>query len=309
MDMVTTQIALFSRYVLAQTLNEDAVELPGGPKPGEYKLSFAGCGVTNGIAGVIFAHGLKDQCLIIRRYLEAFLDAGLTVKLVFVGLSRGGIGGAYLAQELRDFQLAQVELNMLLFDPVPGNFIWISRWLDFPSVSNTNQAMDMTFAQNLGRVLVLYPHEPLPAIAVHAPLIYKFPDNCDLEEDVILGCHQGALFLRPQADTCLSFARIRDYLKQCGATFDDSVYQAQALDVTERKLLDLLDRELRRVYPTNRQTHAWQPDTEIVRYPRGRFLNRSHQALAHRLGMAAPPDADPQTPMFMLDCDLFQATK
>ena len=36
---------------------------------------------------------------VIRRYIEAWTGAGLKVLVNFVGLSRGGIGGLYLAQE------------------------------------------------------------------------------------------------------------------------------------------------------------------------------------------------------------------
>lgn len=308
MDIVTTQIAMFARYVRAQELDANKMSLPS-PERGDYKLSFAGCGVTNGFTGLVFAHGLRDQCELVCSYLEEFLEAGLTVKLVFVGLSRGGIGGAYLAQRLKDFDKTKVELNLLLFDPVPGNFIYISRWLDLAGVSNTNQAMDLSFAKNLGRVIVLYPHEPLPAIAVHAPIIYKFPDDCNLEEDVILGCHQGALFLRAQADTCLSFARIRDYLKDCGATFDNSLRQAKSLDVSDKALLDALDQELRFRNPTTRSAHGEDLNATIVRYPTGRFLNRTHQALASRLGRTDAQSADASAPMYMLDCYSFASTK
>merc|ERR1719384_1711108 len=93
----------------------------------------------------------------------------------------------------------------------------MARYLDICGFMNANQCMDVSSCPNLGHVLVLYPHVPLPDLAVHAPVLAKFPPNCNLQEDVILGCHQGALWLRPQADTWLSFALIRNFLLQHGS--------------------------------------------------------------------------------------------
>eukprot|EP00927_Polykrikos_kofoidii_P000121 TRINITY_DN10047_c0_g1_i1.p1 TRINITY_DN10047_c0_g1~~TRINITY_DN10047_c0_g1_i1.p1 ORF type:complete len:348 (+),score=42.24 TRINITY_DN10047_c0_g1_i1:106-1149(+) len=301
MEEIGTQIALFSRLCTAKPLPE---ELPpgtaaGGRCPGHYKVSFAGCGVTHGFRGVVFATGLREQCAVVRTHVEAFLKHGFTVTLNFVGLSRGGIGGLYLVQELRDFHKDSVLLNLLLFDPVPGNFVWISRFFDIASQSNTNQAMDVSFAENLGRVVVLYPHEPLPAIAVHAPLLARFPKGCDLEEDVILGCHQGALFLRARADTCLAFARIRDFLLSCGTMLDRAMVSRIAdLDVSDTRLVEMLDRELRIDAPTYRCAHA-AVQSCIVRHSTGQFLNKSHEALVKRLcGRVSVHKSKPQ---YMLD--------
>lgn len=303
MDQVTTQIALFSRLCTATPLPEDEPDADAAAAPGDYKLSFEGCGVSHGVVGVLFAVGLREQCQVIRQYVEGWVRAGRTVLVNFVGLSRGGIGGLYLAQELSGFDAAQVLLNLLLFDPVPGNFVWVSRFLDLASLSNANLAMDVSHVGNLGRVVVLYPHEPLPALAVHAPLLCKFPETCQLEQDVILGCHQGALFVRPQADTCLSFARIRDFLRAGGTPLNTKQGQGVKLDVPDAQLAELLARELRRDAPTNRCAHAPQGGAEIVRYSAGRFLNRSHLDLLRRLGQKVG-DIDSQNdglPPFMLD--------
>jgi len=309
MDVITTQIALFSRLVDATPLPE---ELPTGiseipAKSGHYKLCFSGCGVSHGFVGVIFAAGLREQCRVVRQHLEAFLAAGLSITLNFVGLSRGGIGGAYLAQSLADLDKSQVILNLLLFDPVPGNFVWISRFLDPAGVSNANQAMDVSSVGNLGRVLVLYPYVSLPALAVHAPLLIRFPMDCDLEEEVILGCHQGALFLRPAADTCLSFARIRDFLVGVGSKLGarsqvSSRVQhiAQQLDVPDEQLADMLAQELRINAPSSRFAHCID-GRQIVRLPSGHLLNRSHEALLRRLGRASEPPASSDVPRYMLD--------
>lgn len=299
MDRITTQIALFSRICTAQSLPEGGEEVPK-LTPGHYKLSFPGCGVSHGIRGLLFACGLREQCEVVRGYVESCVEAGQSVTVNFVGLSRGGIGGLYLAQMLASFDVAKVKLNLLLFDPVPGNLVWMSRFFDLAGVMNANQAMDVSFVKNFGRVVVLYPHEPLPAIAVHAPLLAKFPHGCQLEQDVILGCHQGALWLRAQPDTCLAFSRIRDFLLQCGSHLDRSNRIARELDVPNNKLAEMLAMELQQNSPTTRCAHAPESGTQIVRYTTGQFLNRSHQALLQRL--RKPHEANPSLngPIYML---------
>lgn len=301
MEHVTTQIALFSQLCGARELSCNG---PGAgnvhDRPGHYKLCFAGCGVTHGIRGVIFAAGLRDQCLVVRAHLEAFLAAGLTVKLNFVGLSRGGIGGVYLAQELADTDPNKVTLHMLLFDPVPGNFINISRYVDWFGMSNANASMYVESCPALRRVLVLYPYQPLPWIAVHAPVLIRFPETASVEYDVILGCHQGALFLRPSTDTTLSFALIRDFLLELGTTLD--LTQVARLNRSDEELLCLLEEELSRSEEMTRSTHCPDNGTLIVRYEKGLLLNRAHEKLLRKLGRVVPSAAaSGRTPFYMLD--------
>lgn len=285
---VTTQIALFSRLCRAAELPDDGGQV--FKTPGHYKLSFDGCGVAYGFRGLVFAHGLREQCAVVRTHVEAFLAEGLTVTLNFVGLSRGGIGGLYLAQELEDLDKSKVLVNMLLFDPVPGNLVWMAR-IDLLGQMNANKAMDISSVKNLGRVLVLYPYEALPALAVHAPLLPKFPEGCDLEQDVILGCHQGALFLRRAPDTCLSFARIRDFLVECGTQLDTSQAARFGLELSDNDLEEMLVKELRRNAPASRFAHSHIPGMHIMRYSDGKILNRSHEKLLARLQRQWPDNS------------------
>eukprot|EP00931_Biecheleriopsis_adriatica_P042347 TRINITY_DN24134_c0_g2_i1.p1 TRINITY_DN24134_c0_g2~~TRINITY_DN24134_c0_g2_i1.p1 ORF type:complete len:333 (+),score=55.65 TRINITY_DN24134_c0_g2_i1:34-1032(+) len=285
LDPVVTQIALFSDMCVAMKLPEE-VDQDTSFAAGHYKLSFPGCGVSHGLSGTLFATGLREQCSVVHEYIQEFIKQGHSVLVNFLGLSRGGIGGLYLAQTLSEFPPQQVLLNMLLYDPVPGNLIWMSRFLDFAGKMNANQAMDVSDVENLGRVLVLYPHEPLPDIAFHAPLLPKFPPNCDLEQEVILGCHQGALWLRPKVDTCLSFFRIREFLESCGTKFTFNRQQAQRLEVSKDRLADMLTEEASSSVPTTRSMHSFNPGMKVVRRSHGRYLNATHKRLLQQSGSA-----------------------
>jgi len=301
-DRITTQISLFSKICAAAPLSSDKVILPPHipAECREYKLGFPGCGVSHGLRGTLFAHGLRDQVAIVRGYMDAFVSAGHSVVVNFVGLSRGGIGGLYLAQELASFSVEQVLVNLLLFDPVPGNLIWMSRYVDWAGIMNANLAMDVSQVQNLGSVVVLYPYEPLPDIAFHAPLLPQFPAQCRPHLDVILGCHQGALWLRPKADTCLAFAYIRDFLRECGSSIDTQKNLARDLDMPDVRLEQMLSEELMRDMPITRSVHAAVRGSLVVRHSRAQFLNRYHEALLARLqrGAHAQSISDPK---YMLD--------
>ena len=138
-----------------------------------------------------------------------------------LALSRGGIGGIFLAQALAKHKSPKrIELNMLLFDPVPGDQVFSG----FPYTGM--YARDVSDCTCLRRVLALYPHEPLPEIAFHAPVLCAYPETCMVEEDVTLGCHQGALFSTRRSENSthvasnLSFKRISDFLSNVGSIFE-----------------------------------------------------------------------------------------
>ena len=122
--------------------------------------------------------------------------------------------------------------------------------------STARQCINLSASSNLAAVLAIYPHEPLPDLAFHAPILPHYPTSsscgsggsggdscvCDVEELVTLGCHQGALFApnlsvfeqRNSATTpiaCsplllasnLSFLRIREWLIEHGCRLPDGL--------------------------------------------------------------------------------------
>lgn len=310
---LTTQIGVFAAIC-------DARDLPDRPpadfappvEPGHYKVAFDGCGVSHGLLGTVIAHGLTEQCGVVQTYVQGFVDANLRVKVNFLGLSRGGIGGLYLAQKLHaSFKPFHVRLNLCLFDPVPGNVIWMARCVDFLGVvMNTNLAMDISSCDLLGYVLALYPHQPLPDIALHAPLIPTYPESAAsrVEEEVLLGCHQGALSGRVSADSCLSFYRIRGFLEDHGTRLllGGSAAQggqpdrlacialdaARRLDVGEEELLRLLNEDLRtQDVATTRSAHAALPGVQVVRHSNQKLLNPTHRRLFTKLVGEPDPQA------------------
>merc|ERR1712216_987083 len=116
------------------------------------------------------------------------LESRRHVVVNVLGLSRGGGAALYLAQALESFSPDSLSLNMMLFDPVPGDQVGSG----IPWAGQNEK--DVSGCAPLRRVLALYPHEPLPWYSFHAPLLSKYPNTCRVEEDVILGCHQEALF-------------------------------------------------------------------------------------------------------------------
>ena len=105
-----------------------------------------------------------------------------------VGLSRGGMACLLLAKSLEQniSQINRVSMNALLFDPVPGNSI-TSASMDFLGVTLCNRGKDMSKVTILKNVLALYPYQPLPSYALHAPILPKYHQNCKFEKEIILG--------------------------------------------------------------------------------------------------------------------------
>jgi hypothetical protein len=260
----TTQVGLFAELT-------DAVDVTHGlplahhdeisNKVLHYKIAFDGCGVTDGCGGTLFAFGLKRQCKQCRERVQALLTRGHTIRLNCLGLSRGGMAAMYLTQLLADFDSSQLALNLCLFDPVPGNLIFTASVFDWCFCTTANQALDLSSSKNLRRVLAIYPHEPLPDIAFHAPILGRYPEGLqELEEEVTLGCHQGALFLPPTCNlgSSLSFLRVKEYLEHCGTRikkYGDRPTDPDWLGRLKKSCVQGLETELQKSYKSTRHCH------------------------------------------------------
>eukprot|EP00939_MAST-03C_sp_MAST-3C-sp1_P003922 g3922.t1 len=216
----TTQISLFYNMTAAVDISTD----PSNASHGHFKMAFDGVGRTHGVRGVIWACGLEEQCdLVISRTKRFFKNGASSVKLNLLGLSRGACGVLRLCRRLEGFSLfspSKLSVSCCVFDPVPGNLVLFGT-LNCLTLASTALRVDR--CRVLRRVLAIYPCEPLPDCAFHAPLIAEYPQgtDCVVEEDVTLGCHQGALFSPDYDLACfLSYCRIRRFLSKCGTRFD-----------------------------------------------------------------------------------------
>lgn len=289
---ITTQVGLFFEHTDAAdvTGTETSIDLDS-PTPLRLKMGYDGCGVTNGIAGVIWAFGLASQCDRIMVRIQTILASKRTRPLCVtaLGLSRGGIGALMLAQRLgalAEGSRNRLRLSLCLFDPVPGNLVNTVRYLDLPGWSTARQVMDIS--QSPARsVLAIYPTEPLPDLAFHAPILPRYPDACEVDEDATLGCHQGALYpprarmpAKWRAGCELSQHRVLSFLEQCG------VRLSLRSDECAAQCLAVAEHAAQQHEPTTRVSHAWGGVGHIVRHPVGTgqcLLNRHHLMLLRTL--------------------------
>jgi len=189
-------------------------------------MAFDGCAETHGISGAIFGTGLDEQCDEVIDLIAREIKKGNTVTLNVYGHSRGAIGALLLAKQLGKVDPNVLDINLALLDPVPGNFITTST-LDMADISLAKKTMDLSDCEPLKNVLVLYPHQPLPTLSAHAPLVCLYPEHTRVEEDVIAGCHANAqfqdlsdheiVFTRP---SFITFVRIFQFLKAWGSEFN-----------------------------------------------------------------------------------------
>jgi hypothetical protein len=276
-----TQIGLFASLVNGKDLKLDPTYTAANH---QYKMSFDGCAVVNGNMGLVFATGLVDQCNIVGdQVVKILASPGYdSLNLNLVGLSRGGVAAIYLAQMLGVYSLNVVKMNLLLFDPVPGNLILPSRFLDLFSFSTANSSMDLSKCQNLRKVLAIYPYLPLPDLAFHAPVFPLYPSSADVTEDAVLGCHQGALFCQATRETLLSFVRIKQWLTGCGTQLFNNDAMKD-FDRTDNECKDMMDEEMTFIVSEMvRHTHSYPAGTLILRNKHGSalYLNKWHETLS-----------------------------
>jgi len=368
---VTTQIGEFAHACSAVDIR-NATGPVDYASNGPFKMAFDGCGVTNGLLGTLFASGLDAQCREVAKAALAILSSGNNtvpslkststsnqdatndaaaaapqpaaaaavvgrrMKCVAVGLSRGGIACMKLTRALSATPdlLASIDYHALLFDPVPGN----SLTTGFPFTACSS--FDLRRCGNLRSVLALYPHQPLPAVALHAPVLPRYPQTCAVEEDVTLGCHQGALFYtakRPTGEveraSTIAFHRIRGFLEKHGVSLRFTGVESLArYHPTAEDCLALCRLELERVHgATSRELHDGTGRSRtIVRAPVGpalfakggdgeveesiipRFLNRHHEELECEVGngyINGHGRADKAKASYMLDILLPMGSK
>ncbi|KAJ1462273.1 hypothetical protein M885DRAFT_506446 [Pelagophyceae sp. CCMP2097] len=285
----TTQIGLFAAACPAHDVSRGfAAGLLDDSKATDFKVTFDGCSVTNGLPGLLFGAGLRDQAAVVAERIHAVLKVRPSVVVNVLGLSRGGIGGIFLAQALATSEAQErIALNMLLFDPVPGD----QTWSGFPFTGFYGR--DVSDCKCLERVVALYPHEPLPDVAFHAPVLIVYPAACRVEEDVTLGCHQGALFAtrysshKVHVASNLSFLRIADFLTEVGTRLNlaaSFAYQPSAADC-----LNIYRAALEQEAPTRRTLHDGRGlGRVIVRNRDGQYLNQHHEKLERALERDAP---------------------
>jgi len=318
LDPPTTQIGVF--YMLLKAANafdlSNSTKIDSSNKHDQFVMGFDGCGVTNGCMGTIFAAGLRSQA---RKVVEVVDSLLLTnhVTVNILGLSRGGIGAMYLCQMLAK-KGSLLSVNVCLFDPVPGSLITTSKFCDPCKWYNANMCMDLTGCETLRSVLAIYPIEALPALAFHAPVFGNYPNSerCTVEEDVTLGCHQGALFHNGKLECKLSFHRIYSFLtshgtRLCSDTVNDYLRQMMKVDsvqILENKCLKEVRQLLKsgRLPALVRWGHVSSGYVALRCNPeKSEFLNSHHAILEKQTLKGIDGDFCERTFVLLIDRDAF----
>lgn len=243
----------------------------------QINMGFNGCGVDYGFNGTIFGSGLDEQCeKVITRIIQEIND-GHQITLNVYGHSRRAIAALLLAKQLGHIDKEKLAINLALLDPVPGNFITTSS-IDPFNISLANKTMDLSDCKPLQHVLALYPHIPLPAIACHAPLLVSYPQETEVEEEVVNGCHaQTENIYHPSSK--LVTLRVEEFLVKNGTQLQTGI-DYQDTEALKQTYLSLYQTELAYVVQTlSREAHSAR-GMVITATPGAKYLNSRHLALA-----------------------------
>jgi hypothetical protein len=202
----------------------------------QIKLGFDGCGVAYGLRGDLFANGLDEQCDEVIQRISQEITEGHELTLNIYGHSRGGTAAVMLADQLRLVDPRKLSINMALLDPVPGNLISFST-LDPFKTTLANKTMDLRDCKPLKKVLALYPYEPLPDLAFHAPLFISYPEHTEVEEDVLPGCHAEAEQLMRGAPAQIAMFRVEEFFAKNGTVFVGSSSYLNEIEALQKNLI------------------------------------------------------------------------
>lgn len=291
---MSTQIQVFERYCSAIDISDldGHVEMQEeeAKYTSQFKMSFDGCAITNGNLGMLFGAGLDGQAEQVVYRVDEFIRLHRRrVTLNLVGLSRGAVACLKLAKKLKYFDPLWLSVNLLAFDPVPGNFVTSAKF-DIFKLTHAWANMDLTQCATVNHALILYPYEPLPNLAVHAPMVPIFPPGVAVY-DVILGCHQGAMWnhgnVRSVLDCWISSSIIKNFLSSHKTSLDIKMIDI-IFPTSDRDLLTSLIEENNNSSYSSRCTHSYNSNY-IIRSPKtgdsGRYLNKLQFILESRGGL------------------------
>lgn len=268
-------------------------------------LCYNGCGINNPYyrdLGIIFTYHLESQVSDAAKRIEAAVrESRDEVTVNVYGFSRGGVGAFLLCQKLKHIPSDRLRLNVVAFEPVPGNFVITTHCDFFLGTNNSVSASvsDLTTCNNISNMLILFTNEPLPDIAAHAPILPTCPKSCNTEIDVTPGCHKGAVAfmsslgsIKPMnKESVLVFHRVMEFMERSGTLFDLSRIKfggqmefledlkdnpAEKMRIIRRLYEDLVGKQ--KFHGSNQR--AMHLSNTIFTKPDGKtYLNRYHQNL------------------------------
>lgn len=300
-----TWVETFFMITSAVNLSQAQTRLPVEPCC-QYKIGFNGCGTDFGPLGFLFGRGLETQCdYVVDRVLElASLDLTLVVNCI--GCSRGAVAALLLTKRLEAIRhrfTEEIQVNLCLLDPVPGNFIFSAK-IDKPfGITLANQVLDLTSCTVLRRVVALYPFQPLPAWMAHAPVLPDYPPQALVDEDAILGVHQSAFSAETDLASKLTFGRVARFLVDAGTVLDERSLSLNTLwfGLDDDAALDQMDHVVHAGLPQRTRiahTSSWLA-TGCIRTNAepANYLNFSHQHLAAQLQEHTADSSDDLSPL------------
>lgn len=271
-----------------------------------FSMCVNGCGVETQDSrdlGGVFAFHLERQVLNIAKQVEEIINSTEEkVNLNIYGFGRGGAAAFLLSQQLKNISPNRLIINIAAFEPVTGNFI-TSVYGDMllGTYSTLSAAVaDLTDCKSLTNMLVLFTNQPLPDIAVNAPILPAFPTTCNTEIDVTPGYHKlaatfykkGKSVLPVNDESAVVFQRIVEFMQKSGTSFNFHRLRLNSnLVYSDESKKDPVDQGLLNIYENltkktamfdrskNRSMHL--QNTIFTAKSRKKYLNLYHQKLCH----------------------------
>lgn len=154
---------------------------------------YNGCGITHGIPGMLFGTGLNRPVRDVIDMVEQEIANGHTVRINAIGHSRGACAAQLLALQLRTVSPELLTINLILIDPVPGNYIPTAN-IDGLDISIASKTWDLRECKNLVNVSLFYActrlHPILNALPV-APSLSLYPETTCVNRELLPDHHDN----------------------------------------------------------------------------------------------------------------------
>ena len=171
-------------------------------------ICIKGCGIDNPDKrdmGIVNSFHLEAQMNDLAANIASVANNSNEEYIVNIyGMSRGGVATYMLSQKLKVLT-PNIKINIISFDPVPGNTISTVNLDRLTKQTLTQQNADLRHCNNMQNALVVFTNHPLPPQIAHAPLMPRLPETCSTIVRIVPGAHKSMSMFTKDGDEIKPF--------------------------------------------------------------------------------------------------------
>lgn len=200
-------------------------------------------GISSGegfnLAAHLFGRGIDKQVADLQNEIIALSKAQAGKKIIVnaYGVDKGAITALLMALAFQNIPSSQIEFNLTLVNPIPGNSLLMAH-LDFFKIGWANKLMDLRNCMQIKNVLMLYSTEPKKSLFIGSAVLRPmFHESTRVTEEVMPGGFLSEFYSNNDAfdnrsidkSSFLRFVRAYQFMGEHGTTFASDKFEKMSI--------------------------------------------------------------------------------